>query len=151
MHPPKSTSKLKLREHFHQILDLWNQFKNLNVADILPQISKNLGNFNAILRDGLESDVPDIVRNFESILSLNQFYDRVQDTYSPLLLQLSGKMLHWRGNPIFGEYLIQLLQSSGYFPDLDLNSDIASGTQHFQSTAPLEQGKRQSLSLCSLN
>ncbi|KAJ7240962.1 hypothetical protein C8J57DRAFT_1562023 [Mycena rebaudengoi] len=141
MHPPKSTLKLKLREHFHQILDLWNQFKNLNVADILAQISKNLGNFNAILRDGLESDVPDIVQNFESILSLNQFHDRVQDTYSPLLLQLSGKMLHWRGNPIFGEYLIQLLQSSGYFPDLDLNSDIASGTQHFQSTAPLEQAK----------
>ncbi|KAJ7254474.1 P-loop containing nucleoside triphosphate hydrolase protein, partial [Mycena rebaudengoi] len=49
MYPPKSTLKLKLREHFHQILDLWNQFKNLNVTDILPQISKNLGNFNAIL------------------------------------------------------------------------------------------------------
>ncbi|KAJ7277237.1 P-loop containing nucleoside triphosphate hydrolase protein, partial [Mycena rebaudengoi] len=46
IHPPENASKLKLREHFHQILDLWNQVKNLNVAHILPQISRNLGNFN---------------------------------------------------------------------------------------------------------
>jgi hypothetical protein len=39
IHPPANALRLKLREHFHQILDLWNQFKNLNVANILPQIS----------------------------------------------------------------------------------------------------------------
>ncbi|KAJ7278041.1 hypothetical protein C8J57DRAFT_1579875, partial [Mycena rebaudengoi] len=52
IHPPKNALKLKLREHFHQILDLWSQFKNLNVADILPKISRNLGNFNTVLHDG---------------------------------------------------------------------------------------------------
>ncbi|KAJ7261127.1 P-loop containing nucleoside triphosphate hydrolase protein, partial [Mycena rebaudengoi] len=56
IHPPKNVLKLKLREHFHQILDLWNQFKNLNVADILPKISRNLGNFNTVLHDGLEPE-----------------------------------------------------------------------------------------------
>ncbi|KAJ7224799.1 hypothetical protein C8J57DRAFT_1093958, partial [Mycena rebaudengoi] len=54
IHPPQNALKLKLREHFHNILDLWNQFKNLNVADIHPQISQNLGNFNTVLHDGLE-------------------------------------------------------------------------------------------------
>ncbi|KAJ7263853.1 P-loop containing nucleoside triphosphate hydrolase protein, partial [Mycena rebaudengoi] len=49
VHPPANSLKLKLREHFHQILDLWNQFKNLNVADILPQVSRNLGNINTVL------------------------------------------------------------------------------------------------------
>ncbi|KAJ7237095.1 hypothetical protein C8J57DRAFT_1568856 [Mycena rebaudengoi] len=39
VHPPANSLKLKLQEHFHQILDLWNQFKNLNVTDILPQIA----------------------------------------------------------------------------------------------------------------
>ncbi|KAJ7276949.1 P-loop containing nucleoside triphosphate hydrolase protein, partial [Mycena rebaudengoi] len=39
IHPPANALKLKLREHFHQILDLWSQFKNLNVADTHPQIS----------------------------------------------------------------------------------------------------------------
>ncbi|KAJ7264341.1 P-loop containing nucleoside triphosphate hydrolase protein, partial [Mycena rebaudengoi] len=36
VHPPSNVLKLKLRDHFHQIVDLWNQFKNLNVAAILP-------------------------------------------------------------------------------------------------------------------
>ncbi|KAJ7260565.1 P-loop containing nucleoside triphosphate hydrolase protein, partial [Mycena rebaudengoi] len=49
IHPPANALKLKLREHFHQILDLWNQSKNLNVTDILPHISQNLGNFNTVL------------------------------------------------------------------------------------------------------
>jgi hypothetical protein len=150
IHPPANSLKLKLRQHFHQILDLWNQFKNLNVADILPQISQNLGNFNTIFHDGLEPEGPDIVQNFRSILFLNHFYDRVQNTYSPLLLQLSGKILHWKGHPIFGEYLIELLQSSDYFPDLHFNSHMTLGTQHFIYKDPLEQGETQSLSLCSL-
>ncbi|KAJ7258335.1 P-loop containing nucleoside triphosphate hydrolase protein, partial [Mycena rebaudengoi] len=85
IHPPGNALKLKLREHFHQILDLWNQFKNFNVADILPQISRNLGNFNTVLHDGLHPEGPDIVQNFRSIHFLNHFYDRVQNTHSPLL------------------------------------------------------------------
>ncbi|KAJ7258835.1 P-loop containing nucleoside triphosphate hydrolase protein, partial [Mycena rebaudengoi] len=142
IHPPVNPLKLKLREHFHQILDLWNQFKNLNVADIHPQIARNLGNLNTVLHDGLEPEESDIVQNFQSILFLNTFYHRFQLTNTPLLLRLSGPMLHRRGGLILGEYLIQLLQSSGFLPDLDVNSDITLGTQHFKSKAPLEQGKR---------
>ncbi|KAF7346903.1 NB-ARC domain-containing protein [Mycena venus] len=140
-HPPAKCLKLKLREHFHQILDIWSQFKNLNVPDIHPQISRNLGNFNTILSDGLGADEPDIVKTFSSILFLNQFYDRDQGTYSPLLLRLSGPMLHQKGNAIFGEYLIELLQSSDYLPDLDFNSHITLGTQYFESKDPLEQAR----------
>jgi hypothetical protein len=151
IHPPKIALKLKLREYFHQILDLWNQFKNLNVTDIHPQISRNLGNFNTILNDGLEPEGPDIVQNFKSILFLNQFYARVQEIYSPLLLRISRQMLHWKDSPIFGEYLIQLLDTSEYLPNLGLNSNITLGAQHFKSKDPLEQGKIQSLSLCSSN
>ncbi|KAJ7264360.1 P-loop containing nucleoside triphosphate hydrolase protein, partial [Mycena rebaudengoi] len=148
IHPPANVLKLKLREHFHQILDLSNQFKNFNIAHILPQIAQNLGNFSTILQDGLQLEGSDIVQNFRSILFLNQFVYRFQNTYSPLLLQLSGKMQHWKDHPIFGEYLIQLLQCSQYFPDLDLRSDITLGTQHFNSKDPLEQGKTQFVSLC---
>jgi hypothetical protein len=97
-----------------------------------------LGNFNTVLHEGLEPEGPDIVQNVQSILFLTQFYERVHNTYSPLLLQLSDKMLH---NPLLGEYLIQLLHSSKYLPDLDVNGDITRGTQHFKSKAPLEQGK----------
>ncbi|KAJ7266749.1 P-loop containing nucleoside triphosphate hydrolase protein, partial [Mycena rebaudengoi] len=49
IHPPTDALKLKLREHFHQILDLWHQIRNLNITDIFPQISGNMGNFNTVL------------------------------------------------------------------------------------------------------
>ncbi|KAJ7252166.1 hypothetical protein C8J57DRAFT_1718391 [Mycena rebaudengoi] len=141
MHPPTNALKLRLREHFHGILDLWNQFKNLNVADINLQISRNLSNLSTVLHDGLDPEGPDIVQNFESILFLNLFYGRVHNTYSPLLLQLSGQMLRWKDQPIFGEYLIHLLQSSEYLPDLDSNHNITLGTQYFKSKAQLERAR----------
>ncbi|KAJ7246960.1 hypothetical protein C8J57DRAFT_1674430 [Mycena rebaudengoi] len=141
MHPPKNALKLRLREHFHQILDLWNQLKNLNVGDILPQISQNLGNFNTVLRDGREPEGPDIVRNLRGILFLNHFYDRVQATCSPLLLQLSGQMSHLKDHPILGEYLIERLECCGYLPDLDFDSEITLGTQHFKTKDPLQQAR----------
>ncbi|KAJ7239239.1 hypothetical protein C8J57DRAFT_1478415 [Mycena rebaudengoi] len=142
IHPPQNILKLKLQEHFHQILDLWHhQFRNLNITDILPQISGNLGNFNTVLHDGLQPEGLDIVQNFRSILFLNQFYYQIYSTYSPLLLQLSGQMLHWKDNQIFGEYLIQLLETSYYLPDLDLNCNITLGTQYFTSKDPLEQSR----------
>ncbi|KAJ7234480.1 P-loop containing nucleoside triphosphate hydrolase protein, partial [Mycena rebaudengoi] len=151
IHPPADSLKLKLREHFNEILDLWYQIRNLNITDILPQISGNMGNFNTVLHDGLQPEGPDIVQNLRSILLLNHFYRQVQDTYSPLLLQLSGQISHWKDNQIFGEYLIELLLSSKYFPDPDFNCDITLGTEHFTSKDPLEQGETQSWSLCSPN
>ncbi|KAJ7264293.1 hypothetical protein C8J57DRAFT_1718718 [Mycena rebaudengoi] len=141
IHPPANALKLRLREHFHEILDLWNQFKNLNVTDIQPQISQNLGNFNTVLHDGLEPQGPDIIQNFKSTLFLNHFYRRVHNTYSRLFLHLSGQMLYWKDNQIFGEYLIELLETTDYLPDLDLNSDITLGTQHFTSKDPLKQAR----------
>ncbi|KAJ7280609.1 P-loop containing nucleoside triphosphate hydrolase protein, partial [Mycena rebaudengoi] len=141
IHPPPEDSKLKLREHFHQILALWNQFKNLNVTDTFPQISRNLGNFNTVLHNGLEPEGPDIIQTFESCLFLNNFHRRVHEAYSPLLLQLSGKMPHWKNHPMFGEYLIALLECCHYFPDRDWDSDISLGTEHFKSRDPLEQAR----------
>ncbi|KAJ7289285.1 hypothetical protein C8J57DRAFT_1459327 [Mycena rebaudengoi] len=141
IHPPANFLKLKLREHFHKLLDLWYQFKNLDTTDIVPQISRNLGNFNAVLLDGLHADGPDMVQNFKGIIFLNQFYGRVQNTYSPLLLKVLEHMSRWKDQPIFGEYLIQLLESSDYFPVLDAETYIALGTEYFRSAQPLEQAK----------
>ncbi|KAJ7268482.1 hypothetical protein C8J57DRAFT_1612585 [Mycena rebaudengoi] len=141
IHPPANALKLKLREHFHQILDLWNQFKDLNVADIVPQISRNLGNFHTVFHDGLELGGADMIPNIRSILFLNRFYQRAQNTYSPLLLQLSGQLLHLKDHPIFGEYLVELLEGSYSLPYLDFNSNITLGTQYFKSKGPLEQAR----------
>ncbi|KAJ7261933.1 hypothetical protein C8J57DRAFT_1633369 [Mycena rebaudengoi] len=140
-HPPAMDLKLKLQEHFHQILNLWNQFMNLNVREIRPQISRNLGNINTVLFDGLSPEAPNIVQTFKSILFLNQFYRRVHATYSSLLIQVSVEMPHWKDLPTWGEYLIERLECSQYLSDLDFKSDITQGTQHFKSRDPLEQAR----------
>ncbi|KAJ7288958.1 hypothetical protein C8J57DRAFT_1643379 [Mycena rebaudengoi] len=54
MHPPRSSLKQPLQQHFHDLLDLWNQFQYLNPTNIAPQISHSLGNFDSVLRDALE-------------------------------------------------------------------------------------------------
>ncbi|KAJ7196007.1 hypothetical protein C8J57DRAFT_1644983 [Mycena rebaudengoi] len=54
---------------------------------------------------------------------------------------LSGHMRDWEHNPIFGEYLVQLLECSYVLPDLDFNSHITLGTRHFKSKDPLEQAR----------
>ncbi|KAJ7270291.1 P-loop containing nucleoside triphosphate hydrolase protein, partial [Mycena rebaudengoi] len=149
IHPPANVLKVKLREHFHHILDLWNQFKGLNVTDMRPQISRNLGNFNNVLHDGLKTKGPDIILTFKSVLLLNDFYHRGHGTYSPLLLHLSKQISHWEDHSVFGDYLIQLLEISEYLPDLDMDCHITLGTRHFKSRDLLEQGKMQLLSLCA--
>jgi hypothetical protein len=151
-HPPSNDLKLKLREHFHHRLDLWSDFRHFNVTEIYPHISQNLGNFSSFLHDGIESDGPDVVRNCQSILSLNNFYRYGQATYSPLLLQMLKKISSWKDHSIFGEYLTELLHTSHLIGSLDLDSHnmlgardfptvITLGTQYFQSKTPLEQGK----------
>ncbi|KAJ7270350.1 hypothetical protein C8J57DRAFT_1605314 [Mycena rebaudengoi] len=61
IHPPANVLKLKLREHFHHILDLWNQSKGLNVTDMRSHISQNLRKFNTVLHDGLKTKGPESV------------------------------------------------------------------------------------------
>ncbi|KAJ7263871.1 P-loop containing nucleoside triphosphate hydrolase protein, partial [Mycena rebaudengoi] len=87
-HPPTAELKLHLREHFHGILSLWEQFLNLNGADIMPKLSPNLGNLHSVLLDALGTESPDSIRSIESILSLNKFYDRTTTQPSPLMEHL---------------------------------------------------------------
>ncbi|KAJ7290079.1 hypothetical protein C8J57DRAFT_1492825 [Mycena rebaudengoi] len=61
IHPPKNELKIKLRQHFHGLLALWNQFQNLNITNIAPEISKNLGNLNTILSEAVETQSLDVV------------------------------------------------------------------------------------------
>jgi hypothetical protein len=141
IHPPKNELKIKLRQHFHGLLDLWNQFQNLNIANIAPEISQNLGNLNTVLSESVETQSPDVVRSIHTILALNRFYQRTRAAHAPSFLSLSAKMAHWQDQPIFGDYLIECFQCSGYLPHHDVEVQIEVGNVNFSSRAPMEQGK----------
>jgi hypothetical protein len=141
IHPPSHALKLQLRLHLHAILDLWNSFPVLNSAQIVSQISQNLGNFNSVLLDGLTTSGPDFAQSVHSVLFLNSFYCRTQETYCPLLLTVSAQIMQWQDEPIFGDYLIQWFETADHLPLVDAEKQIILGNQYFQSESPLQQGK----------
>jgi hypothetical protein len=140
MHPPTNALKKPLQQHFHDLLDLWNQFQYLNPTDIAPQISHNLGNFDSVLQDVLKQ-FPDDARNIQSILFLNRFYDRTQLTYSPLLSNLMDRMTHWQNTPILGDCLLERFRSAGHSPMIDAERQIVLGNEFFKSKDSLERGE----------
>jgi hypothetical protein len=131
---------MKLRQHFHALLDLWNQFRDLNPTNIIPQITKNLGNLNSVLWDAFQTECPDALRNFQDILFLNHFYGRILETYYPIMLILSAHISHWQNHSIFGDYLIECLESCAYLPLSDAETQITLGREYFSNRSPLEQG-----------
>lgn len=142
VHPPSSTLKLKLQQHFHEIITKhWIHFRLLNAPDILSQISQNLGNFNSVFLDGLNTEIPDGTQNIQSILFLNHFHKRIQFAVSPLLPHLSEHMLHNQNSPILGDYLIECFAASHMLPVEDAENRITFGNQYFSTKSPLEQGE----------
>ncbi|KAJ7286819.1 P-loop containing nucleoside triphosphate hydrolase protein [Mycena rebaudengoi] len=140
MHPLTNALKQPLQQHFHDLLDLWNQFQYLNPTNIAPQISYNLGNFDSVLRDALEH-FPD-AQNVQSILFLSRFYHRTQMTHTPLLSNLTERMAHLQTSPMFGDYLVECFHLAGDNPIMDTEIQIIQGNKYFRSKDPLEQGKR---------
>jgi hypothetical protein len=140
VHPPTNALKSKLRKHLHDLLDIWNQFQYLNPADVAPQISQNLGNFNSVLQDGLLMECPEDTRIIKSILFLNRFYSRTQLTSSPLFLILTKRMTHWQNSPVFGDYLVECFDSSNHLPDIDAQQQMILGNEYFKLKDSLEQG-----------
>jgi hypothetical protein len=86
-------------------------------------------------------ECPDVIKNYQSILNLNDFYRLTQDTYSPLLLKISEQNSFWKGNRVFGKYLIQIVETARYMPLADAEVKIMLGNEYFESKEPLEQGK----------
>jgi hypothetical protein len=109
------------------------------MSDIVPQISRNLGNFHTILQDTLNIE-PSEANNVQSILFLNHFYRRTQQTYSPLLPKLSNEIGHLKDEPVFGEYLIQLFECAQYLPLTDPETQLTLREKYFKSKQPHEQG-----------
>jgi hypothetical protein len=140
VHPPSSRMKLQLRQHFHGIINLWNQFKSLNAADIVPKISQNLGNSNSLLLDALGTKCLDDIQNFQSILTLNHFYRRIHGTYSSLLRTMSTQIVQWQDQQIFGDYLVECFETADLLPVIEPQTQIALGNEYFKSMDSLEQG-----------
>ncbi|KAJ7149493.1 hypothetical protein C8R43DRAFT_951967 [Mycena crocata] len=123
----------------HLGLLLWDHFKNLDATNIVPQLSRNLGNINTVFRDALNTDFLGTTKTFQSILWLSTFYRRTQYTYSPLLAALSAHTVQLQNHQMYGDYLVKRLLDS-VLPVADKKL-IELGNQYFEAKDPLEQAK----------
>jgi hypothetical protein len=139
-HPPANALKLQLRKHFHDLLHLWTHRRDVKIA---AQLLRNIGNVTGVLRDSLATECPDVTENYQSILNLNGFCRLTQDTYTPLLLKISEQHLFRKDNPIFGDYLMQMMETARYLPPVDVEAQIMLGNQYFETKDQLEKGKTQ--------
>ncbi|KAJ7253147.1 hypothetical protein C8J57DRAFT_1660242 [Mycena rebaudengoi] len=140
-HPPTNVLKLKLRKHFHDLLHLWTHHRDLNAAKIMPQLSRNIGNMTSVLQDSLAAGCSDANQNYRSIVNLNDFQKKTQNTYSPLLWKISDQHSFWKDKPMFGDYLIQILSTALYVPLADAEAKIMQGNKYFEFKHPLEQAE----------
>ncbi|KAJ7095551.1 P-loop containing nucleoside triphosphate hydrolase protein, partial [Mycena epipterygia] len=141
IYPPSVEMKVTLRQHFHRILQLWNEFNNLKLGDLVAQITANLGNFNSIFLDALQTNCPDVLRNFQSILFLNDFYDKISHDTSSLMLNLADQITQWQSDPIFGQYLIERFYNSYQFPMKDPETQIELGNRYFSNSDKLVEAQ----------
>ncbi|KAJ7278390.1 P-loop containing nucleoside triphosphate hydrolase protein [Mycena rebaudengoi] len=141
IHPPKNTLKLRLRKNFHDLLNLWDRFQTLKIQEIVLQISQNLGNLNSVLSESLSTECSDSVQNYQSILNLNRFCIKIQQTFSPLLVDLAAPMAHVENHSIFGDYLIECFDSCFALPVKNPEVQIALRNQYFQTRDVLQQGE----------
>ncbi|KAJ6584180.1 hypothetical protein B0H10DRAFT_1961941 [Mycena sp. CBHHK59/15] len=123
------------------VLALWKQFRGLPSQDIIRQLSANFGNFNSILEDGLDRDLPDIIQTLRSVLVFDAFVRMHSNAPSPIMQRLTLQIPLWKDHPVYGAYLQNRLFSSRTSPIPDPDTEIALGNQYFENADDLEKAQ----------
>jgi hypothetical protein len=58
-----------------------------------------------------------------------------------LLLKISEHNSFAKDNPVFGEYLVQIVPAAQYVSLADVEAKLMEGNKYFELKQPLEQGK----------
>ncbi|KAJ7031738.1 hypothetical protein C8F04DRAFT_1109593 [Mycena alexandri] len=141
VYPPSTELKLAIRSYFHQTLELWDQYKHAVPTGSMAQISGNLGNLNRVYLDAMQTDYSDMDTSLRSVLLLNTLSRQRIRAPSPVMEHLAQKIMHRQDAPVYGDYLIETLQSSGYFGLTDTTCQIELGHRFFESAGELPRAR----------
>jgi hypothetical protein len=145
-HPPSAALKYNLRQYFGKLLNLWKQFKLMPSADVVKQLSSNLGNMCTVLADGLQDDAPDIVSTLANLLVLSGFSRMKTNDSSSLTSMAEKHILRFPDNAVYGSYFLDKFFASRYHPIRDPEAQIALGNRYFETAK--DQDKGDVLSMC---
>jgi hypothetical protein len=111
-------------------------------SDIVLQITKNLGNMNSILQDGLTTSYTDATDTLTSVAQLNKFYRLTRRGLCPPMSNALRCIHAWKNHPVCGQILCERLLTSIFTPISNPDMSIAFGNDFFDNATPLQQGKQ---------
>ncbi|KAJ7452882.1 P-loop containing nucleoside triphosphate hydrolase protein [Mycena latifolia] len=90
VHPPSVSLSRPLRTYFQEQFTIWDTFRQLPSADLVPKMVSHLGNINGLMLQGLIDDEAALSNIGHSILTLNNFSITMLKGNSSLTQHLSG-------------------------------------------------------------
>jgi hypothetical protein len=132
-HPPRNELLKPLLKHFHELLELHNDFNGteMNSATV-GQISLNLANIQSLLQNGLQKDHPDLTDNVFSALNLNIFSRITGRGSMSLLGQLHKILPHLCDHRFEVEFITELFFSSISSSIYNPETLVAQALEHFE-------------------
>ncbi|KAJ7123298.1 hypothetical protein C8R43DRAFT_959103 [Mycena crocata] len=142
-HPPASVLKFTLRRCFHELLELWSQFKVLPSPQVITQLSTSLGNINSILADGLhqQNNAEDVVASLGSLMKLDGFYRMKNNDISPLMPLVAELVVQIPDAPGYGIHYIDKFFAWRFRPVQDPERQIELASRYFEHASDNERAQ----------
>ncbi|KAJ7448904.1 hypothetical protein FB451DRAFT_757703 [Mycena latifolia] len=140
-HPPSATHKFTLRQYYHQLLDLWKQFRVMPSVDVVTLLSSNLGNIKVILADGMQDDAPDIIATLKSAMTLSGFSRLKSKDSLPLLALVQEHIMRFPDDPVYGTYFIDKFFACRDHPIQDPEGQMVLANRYFDHASDLDKAQ----------
>ncbi|KAJ7262367.1 P-loop containing nucleoside triphosphate hydrolase protein, partial [Mycena rebaudengoi] len=112
--PPHVELRTAMNRFLRGLLNAWNITMSSAESDIVLQITKNLGNMNSILQDGLTTSYTDATDTLTSVAQLNKFYRLTRRGLCPPMSNALRCIHAWKNHPVCGQILCKRLLTSQY-------------------------------------
>ncbi|KAJ7635190.1 P-loop containing nucleoside triphosphate hydrolase protein [Roridomyces roridus] len=122
-----------LHFHFHRLIALWQDYQHVSTTGIAQRITANVGNFQAVLTQGLNLDEPDVVETIHGIIMLDSFFRVSGRRTSGLLTQLPPYMDKIDDHRLHGTYLTEVFRSHQYCRVSDPEGLAEQGIGHWRA------------------
>ncbi|KAJ7664084.1 hypothetical protein B0H17DRAFT_1211499 [Mycena rosella] len=131
VHPPSSALKAALRQHYHEILDLWRMINPAHYRDIVVRLLENFNNVQGVLSDALSAGCLDYRQTLYSALVFDKFFGVGQ-----LIGSFDPYLPEWETDPVYGRYLVQRVAMATPQKDREVQAEITRGHSYFEHASP---------------
>ncbi|KAK7039738.1 NB-ARC domain-containing protein [Favolaschia claudopus] len=135
--PPSPPLCRPLRRHFHELINLWNDYQHLSAAGIAQRLATNVGNLESVLKHGLDHEEPDLVETLHSAITFDSFCRFALKRLPPMMELLSRHLDRLDNHQLHGAYLTQLVRSWQYGLFFDPQTIETTAVQHFRAVGDI--------------